>query len=383
MPSVSHIIQSVASEASGVSYSVPRVVDQLNRTTFFDVELCSLDYDADIYDSFNFVHKKFMKDDNFLLPDKLVGSKSLVDYLVAQQKINIFHFHGLWRPINSYPTKIKAKQTKSKIVISPRGMLSKYTWSKNKIAKNFFWKIWQEKALHSADCIHVTSESEYEEVRSVNIKAPVAIIPNGIDQATVQRKTFAEREEICLYLGRIEPKKNLDSLIDAWCLLKPASPWRLLIAGPIDSAYGRALQRKVSNIPNVNIQFVGSVFGIEKENLYSSSKLFVLPTINENFGLVVAEALANGTPVVTTTGAPWEVLKNQECGWWIDLDSGSLSDAIGQALSLNEYEFERMSSNAKYLSEKEFSWDQISMKFASTYDWLIKGDVMPDWIVKD
>ena len=51
---------------------------------------------------------------------------------------------------------------------------------------------------------------------------------------------------------------------------------------------------------------------------YAAADLFILPTLDDNFAMTVAEALAHGTPVISTKGAPWQDLETHGCGWWID-----------------------------------------------------------------
>src|SRR5437762_2271634 len=67
---------------------------------------------------------------------------------------------------------------------------------------------------------------------------------------------------------------------------------------------------------------------------YRDADLFVLPTLNENFAVTVAEALAAGTPVIATKGAPWHGLEREECGWWIDHGVEPLAATLTNAMAL-------------------------------------------------
>ena len=79
--------------------------------------------------------------------------------------------------------------------------------------------------------------------------------------------------------------------------------------------------------------FVGPIEGEKKESAFSNADLFVLPTYSENFGIVVAEALAHGLPVLTTTGAPWSMLPERGCGWWVDATVEGIAEGLRQATS--------------------------------------------------
>lgn len=376
---VSHIIESVAQEASGVSYSVPKIVSEVDKTEVMNIELCSIDQNSKLYKHFDVSHKKFNYDNNILAPKKLRGSKLLRQYLTRSQ-IDVQHYHGLWRPINLYPKYVKNRNMYSKVVVSPRGMLSDYTFRKNKIAKSVFWTLAQKQALQAADCIHVTSKAEFEEVRRRGLTAPIAIIPNGVDLDLKERRKFDERDNTVLYLGRIDPKKNLKELIKEWLLVENNKSWKLIIAGPLDNDYARSLQKIVTDLNCTNIIFMDGLYGEAKKEAYSRAKIFILPTINENFGLVVAEALSHGTPVITTTGAPWRGLTQNDCGWWIDLNYTSLRETITKVIEIDKWRFECMSINAKALAETEYGWPEISKKFILLYNWLCFNSNKPDWI---
>ena len=73
----------------------------------------------------------------------------------------------------------------------------------------------------------------------------------------------------------------------------------------------------------------------------------MLPTLDENFGMVVAEALANGTPVISTKGAPWEGLELHSCGWWIDHGIEPLADALLQAMGRSRRELKCMGTRGR------------------------------------
>ena len=93
----------------------------------------------------------------------------------------------------------------------------------------------------------------------------------------------------------------------------------------------------------------------------------MLPTFSENFGIVVAEALASGTPVITTEGAPWQELNSCGCGRWISIGAEPLAEAIGAFLDLSESELETMGRNGRKLIEDRYAAPMIARKFMSLY----------------
>ena len=117
-------------------------------------------------------------------------------------------------------------------------------------------------------------------------------------------------------------------------------------------------------------RFVGSVYGEDKWRLYQEADVFVLPTHSENFGIVVAEALASGTPVITTTGTPWEELNTEHCGWWVPVGTEPLVKALQAFLQTDEEELKLMGENGRRLIEKKYSATTIAEQFVSLYEML-------------
>jgi len=131
------------------------------------------------------------------------------------------------------------------------------------------------------------------------------------------------------------------------------------------------------------VTFKGEVLGSEKEAAYQSSDLFVLPTNTENFGIVVAESLANGTPVIVSKGAPWSGLEPRRCGWWVDNDEESFTAALCRAMRLPLAELEEMGRRGRVWMEKDFGWDLLAHRMLSAYEWLLRGGTKPDMVYID
>src|SRR5690606_10208129 len=114
----------------------------------------------------------------------------------------------------------------------------------------------------------------------------------------------------------------------AWSRFRPAG-WKSIIAGPDEGGYLNHLQRRSVQLGvNEDFDFIGSVDGEAKWDLYRRASLFVLPSYSENFGVVVGEALAAGVPVITTRATPWEILETNRCGWWIEPHAEALESAL-------------------------------------------------------
>ncbi len=290
----------------------------------------------------------------------------------------ILHGHGLWLIPNIQPARIAARHGVP-FLASPRGMLSPEALAFSSKRKKIVWALAQYRALEFAICLHATSVSEYEDIRRMSLRAPVAVIPNGVDIPD------GEPSPTCtiLHLGRIHPKKGIDRLIEAWSRVAVGFPdWQLRIVGPSEIGYREALEAQVARLAVPRVSFDDGLFGQAKWSAYRRAGVFVLPTLNENFGLVVAEALAAATPVISTKGAPWPGLVEERCGWWIDQGVDALEAALRQALAISSEERLAMGKRGRDWMRRDFGWDGIADRMAATYAWCLGKGERPEWVVQ-
>ena len=258
------------------------------------------------------------------------GMKNAWKELLQTIRPEIVHINCCWMPQCAFAQKW-AQSMGYKVVLTPHGMLEPWIIKRNYWTKKLpaLW-LYQKEAIQKADYIHATAESEKENLLKLGYNDRITIIPNGIDINCISMKTTWERKNEILFLSRIHVKKGIELLMKAIAQLKDElKDYRVKIAGEGDPAYINTLKKiaKEQGISDI-VQFVGGVYGEKKWELFRNADLFVLPSYSENFGIVVAEALASGTPVLTTKGTPWQELESQNCGWWIDLSVSVGSSAF-------------------------------------------------------
>jgi len=188
-----------------------------------------------------------------------------------------------------------------------------------------------------------------------------------------------------LFLSRLNPKKGLDVLVEAWKVLWESNPdWILDIAGPDEDGYGAALALHAAQcgIPETSIRFHSPQFGEAKWRLYQNAELFVLPSHSENFGNVIAEALAQGVPVLTTKGTPWQILEEQACGWWIDIGLAPLLAQLQDVLKLPPDGLREMGARGQALTKAKFDWDALTKELQDCYRWMIDRKLPPPSCVR-
>ena len=379
-----HIVPHVGNEASGPTYSVvglgQSIAAQGNEVLVFTVKNGATSV-AESYE-----HKIFPKAS---FPSSLWRSPELYQALKrASESADILHSHSLWVMPNVYPGWV-AKKTQTPLVLSPRGTLSEWALSRSAIRKKLFWHILQKNVVKAAVCLHATSEDEFLDIRRAGLKQPVCIIPNGIDipDMVLTEKSSSDTSvglKTLLYLGRLHPIKGIDLLLKAWSEIASARPeWQLRIVGPGGEGYTNELINLVFKLKAPRVDFIGPVFGKEKQLEYQRADIFVLPTHSENFGMTVAEALANGIPVVTTKNAPWEGLVKHDCGWWIDLTLNQLKSTLSEATALNISDLNAKGKRGRIWVSERYDWSVIANQMNDVYDWLISGGSPPKCVVLD
>ena len=308
----------------------------------------------------------------------------LLERLISEnrsKKISLLHDNGIWLPFNNTIATF-SRISSIPLVISPHGMLEPWSLKFNFLKKKLAWYIYQRKALKSASVLHATSIMEAQNLDKLKLSLPIAVIPNGIEKPT--KKELLDKydlanlgikinhEKIFLYLGRIHPKKGLLNMLKAWNdSFKNNISCKLIIAGFPELNYLNELKDYVKkNKLTKNVIFLGPVEGKDLVTLYRNAYFFVLPTFSENFGMVVAEALSYGIPVITTTGTPWKTLEEFKCGWIVEPKINALKKVLSDAYLLNKNEYELMSKNAINLS-KAFDWEKIAQKFFNLYLWVL------------
>ena len=287
---------------------------------------------------------------------------------------SILHDNGLWTPWNVI-AQAMALSKGAHLIISPRGMMEPWAMRNQLVKKHLAWWTYQRALVSRASLLIATAQEELEAIRSLGVRVPVAIIPNGIDLPLekVARPTQDQRRRTVLFLSRIHPKKGLEMAIDAWAKLRPTG-WNFRIIGPGDATYISSVERKVQELGlGQEVTIESPLDGEAKFDALRAADVFLLPTYSENFGVVVAEALAVGTPVITTQGAPWRQLEQRGCGWWIPIGVEPLIDVLQTVTSMSRESLDLMGEKGCGWVTDCYSWPAIAVKTQKAYTWVLSG----------
>ena len=220
-------------------------------------------------------------------------------------------------------------------------------------------------------------------MRELGITTYKSVIPNGIETDSYPCKTSVDivKKQV-LYLSRVHMQKGVELLIDAWKRIhSDFADWQLHIVGNGEAEYIHGLENKVKSLGlKDSIKILPPMFGEAKINVYQESALFCLPSYSESFGMAIAEAMSCGTPVITTTNCPWDILNETNTGWCVDLSVDNLEYALRKALSMSSAELYDRGQRASQLICDNFDYRSVTRKTLSLYEWLLNGGKKPAFV---
>lgn len=283
---------------------------------------------------------------------------------IREQGIELLHDHGVWLPENA-AAMAAARSQNIALVAQPCGMLQTWSLQQSRHKKALAWRLYQRRLLETAAAVVVTSEDEAQDLRPrLSAEVEIVRIPHGIDLTAPTPEVRRQRQ--ALFLGRLHPKKQVDLLLRLWADLRPPG-WRLLIAGEGEPAYEQQLRAMVAEQGlQEQVRFLGLVSGEAKQRLLAESQLFLQPSLQENFGFAVAEALAAGLPALTCQGMPWSELRERDCGWWVPADPAAVGAALSLALALPAERLAAMGERARQLASS-YGWRATAEQSLALY----------------
>ena len=296
---------------------------------------------------------------------------------------DLLHVHGLW----TYGSVVaqRWRRYRRPTMVSPHGMLDAWALAKSGWKKRIAGALFERRNIANATCIHALNPSEKAAVRSWGYKGPVAVIPNGVElPAVTARRQGGARTRTLLFLGRIDPKKSVLELIEAWSRLKSENRlagWRLVLAGWGDEGYVGEVRRRIDELgASGSIAFVGPRFGEERAATYSGADAFILPSRSEGMPMTVLEAWSFGLPVLMSRECNLEIGFARKAAVPIATDPSALAEAIGLFLATTAEERRLLGAAGRHLVETEFTWQNAAARLADTYRWLLTNTGRPSCV---
>jgi len=207
-------------------------------------------------------------------------------------------------------------------------------------------------------------------------ESKLAILPNAIDTAKFRPNKKMKTDNLILSVGRIIPQKGLDVLLKALLLLEP--PAQVAIVGPAsDKLFFSEIQRlirKVNDTTAHRVSYLGPLSGNALVELYQKAAIFAAPARTDHFPMANLEALACGTPVVSTpTGAVPDVIEDRCNGLLVPSDEPTALTSALKTLLENKELRESYGRKGKEIVEEHFSWNIIAGKVIRIYNQLLNA----------
>lgn len=312
---------------------------------------------------------------------------------------DLVHLHGLWSP-GLHHAALICRRWKIPYVISARGMLEpwslKQKWLKKRIARFLY----QDRDLKLAAALHATAESEAEQFHRLGFKNPVIVSPNGVNvpEDKGERKGGGGQRRV-LFVSRMHPKKGVLELVESWARIRQSNSRTIeqlacelvyTMNGDEEWAYEQKVKDRILSLGmsyqdkdgavhgttsarDCDFIFTGSLDDDAKWQAYARADFFVLPTYSENFGIVVAEALWAGVPVVTTKGTPWRDIEERRCGRWIEIGVEPLVAALKEMINCSSGELREMGARGRRLIDEKYTWDAAAQAMIAGYRDVLSG----------
>ena len=298
---------------------------------------------------------------------------------INELKPDIIDIQGLWNS-GSIFNLIFFFRKRTPFVITPRGMLDSWSIKKSFIKKILFFFFIERFSIKKAFCLRATSKLEAVRLKKLGFKNWIVNIPNGIKipQLKLKYKRKLKKKYRLLFLSRLSKKKGIEYILQAWKKIYINYPnWELVICGYDEDNEKSRLKQLAYDLKLQRVEWKDPVFGKDKKLLYLSSDIFILPTKSENFGLVVAEALAHGVPVITTENTPWKDLKKYKCGWCIKLSLKKLIKTLEYSMNLSQKKRFLMGQRGRQWVAKDYSEKMLGLKMSRVYRWALKKSPIP------
>ena len=319
--------------------------------------------------------------------DGIAGVKA-IDRRLRVDVPDIIHLHGIWSVL-SLLTRLHRHQ--APLLISPHGMLDAWALRQKRLKKWIGLALVERTNMNKAACIVALNTAEAQAIRSLGVKAPIAIIPHGVHVPAAtdlqhQSDYGPVRDKYILYIGRIDAKKGLRNLVEAMRIMKERHPriadqYRLVLAGWNDNSYADELRNSIrQNRLEKDIIFAGAVFGSRKFDLLAKASAFILPSFSEGLPIAVLEAMSHGIPAFITPqcNLPESIARGGAIE--ISNDPPAMAQILAACLSDGKLLQKTGAAGLQYVLEQH-QWRDVAERYQALYRWLLGQADRPDHVV--
>jgi glycosyltransferase involved in cell wall biosynthesis len=299
-------------------------------------------------------------------------------------RCDIVSIHTLWQ-FPTFAAGIACRRARRRYVMTPHGMLDEWSLSRKRWRKQLYLSIFEERTLRGASGLQATSEGECRKSRLERWNSSVFVVPWGVPRSAytdlpsagqfTQRFPTLRGRRLVLFLGRLHPKKQPEVALRAFAeVCSSDSGSALVMAGPGEGRYIAALRQLARQLDvDDQVLFTGPLWGDAVREAYRAAAVFLLPSLQENFGHTVAEAMAAGCPVIVSDRvdlAP--AVKAARAGLVTLPTPEGTAEALRVVLADGTLR-EELGRNGQMLVRQRFTWEDVAGELTAVYEDILTG----------
>ncbi len=294
------------------------------------------------------------------------------------QTHDIVHVHAVWEEPQHLACRL-ARQIHRPAILSPHGMLDRWSLKQSRLKKWAYLQWRLRSNLKQLQALHLTTEEERQSVERLGLPAEKIVMPLGLDLHEFEPLPAAGQFRakhpdvgygpFVLFLSRLHHKKGIELLLPAFARLQKTHPQhKLVIAGPPDTpAYGQSLRDLADSLGLGDcVVMPGMLRGADRIEAMVDAQVFVLPSYQENFGIVVVEAAAAGLPQVISEHVNLaSYVARENIGQVVPLDIPTITDALRRII--DDPDREQVGLRARTTTFDQFGWDRLGPRWEAVY----------------
>jgi glycosyltransferase involved in cell wall biosynthesis len=376
----------ISSTYGGISKIVVDFVQEISK---FGIQVDIITTNADPFHKLNVPLNTWILKENYRIQyfpcwnrNDLIISYSMIKWLFFHVlDYDIIHSNTVFSPLISISNWI-CKLRQIPYIITPHGMLEPWSLSYKAWKKRLYFTLLEKPSFQTCRTIQVNSSSEANSIKSLGIKSPIVIVPNGIHRQEFenlpdpdlfyQQFPHTRNKTLILFLGRIDPKKGLDLLAPAFNKVYNQFPQtHLIVAGPDSIGFLPTAKSYFTQAGCLEaVTFTGMLKGELKLSVLAAANIYIAPSYSEGFSMSVLEGMATGLPCVITTGCNFPEAGMANAAKIVDINADDIADALIQLLQ-NADEAKKMGDRARQFILDNYTWDRIALKMVSVYEDII------------
>jgi glycosyltransferase involved in cell wall biosynthesis len=246
-------------------------------------------------------------------------------------------------------------------------------------------RLFENEHIRHAACLRALTAAEAEAFRAHGLTNPIAVVPNGVEiDASVPLATRAGDAPVLLFLGRLDPKKGVEELLQAWAKVQAGpigSGWRLQVTGWGDATYVSRLQCLANDLSlGATVIFTGPLFGAEKATAFRNASGFILPSFSEGLPMSVLEAWSRELPVLMT--AECNVAEGFATGAALRItpEPRAIATSLAEFIAMPDRERRAMGAAGRRLVEDRFTSARVATDMHAVYSWVLGSGPQPSFV---